>query len=86
MFLIKSFWYMTKKSREKPKYLENGKSFWGKIKRIFPHFKGFSVAKNCLRPKSAPLSLFLICSSVNFVHMVKKGKTSRGTALVFQIL
>ena len=38
-FLIKSFWYMTKKSTQIFKYLENGKSFWGEIKVIFHHFK-----------------------------------------------
>ena len=27
IFLIKPFWYMTKKSRQKPKYLENKNSF-----------------------------------------------------------
>ena len=48
---------------EKFKYLENGKSFKGELKIIFHHFKGFkgtSVAKNCLRPYSVPLSLFRI--------------------------
>ena len=49
---------MTKKSRQKFKYLENEKSFYGEIKSIFHYFKGLSVAKNCLRPESA---------SVNFV-------------------
>ena len=47
---------MTKKSRQKSKYLENEKSFWGEIKSIFIIFKGLSVAKNCFRPKSAPLN------------------------------
>ena len=55
IFLIKPFCYMTKKSRQKLNYLESEKSFWGEIKSIFHHFKGFSVAKNCIRPKSAPL-------------------------------
>ena len=56
IFLIKPFWYMTKKSRQKLKYLENGKSFQGEIKAFFIIFKGLSVAKNCLRPESAPLN------------------------------
>ena len=46
---------------EKFTYLENGKSFKGELKIIFHHFKGFkgtSVAKNCLRPDSVPLTLF----------------------------
>ena len=38
IFLIKPFSYMTKNSWEKIKYLENEKSFWGKIKSIFHHF------------------------------------------------
>ena len=47
-FLIKSFLYMTKKSRHKFKYLEKGKRFQGEIKKkiFFLVFKGFSVAKN----------------------------------------
>ena len=38
IFLIKPFRYMTKSQDENLKYLENEKSFWGKIKSIFPHF------------------------------------------------
>ena len=38
IFLIKPFRYMTKKSRQKLKYLENENSFWGEIKSIFDHF------------------------------------------------
>ena len=38
IFLIKPFRYMTKKSRQKLKYLENKNSFWGEIKSIFDHF------------------------------------------------
>ena len=38
IFLIRPFWYMTKKSRQKLKYLENKRSFWGEIKSIFHHF------------------------------------------------
>ena len=44
---------MTKKSKQKFKYLENGKSIRGEIKNIFHRFKG--LPKNCLRPESAPL-------------------------------
>ena len=39
IFLIKPFRYMTRKSRQKLKYLEKEKSFWGEIKSIFHHFK-----------------------------------------------
>ena len=56
IFLIKSFCYMTKKSRQKLKYLENKKSFWSEIKSIFHHFQGLWVAKNCFRPESVPLN------------------------------
>ena len=38
IFLIKPFFYKTKKSRQKLKYLENKNSFWGEIKYIFHHF------------------------------------------------
>ena len=45
---------MTKNSRQKLKYLESEKCFWGETKST--NFKGLSVAKSCLRPESAPLS------------------------------
>ena len=48
---------MTKKSRQKLKYLENEKSFWDEIKTFLIIFKGLSDAKNCLRPESSPLML-----------------------------
>ena len=47
---------MAEKSRQKFKYLENEKSFYGEIKKIFIIFKGLSVAKNCLRSETAPLT------------------------------
>ena len=47
---------MTKKSREKLKYLENDKSFWGEIKSIFHHFEGLSMAESCLRPENVHLT------------------------------
>ena len=46
------FRYMTKKSKQKPKYLENEKAFEVKYKAFFIFFKARSVAKNCLRPES----------------------------------
>ena len=46
---------MTKKSRQKPEYPENEKSFSGEIKSIFHRFQRDSVAKNYLRPESASL-------------------------------
>ena len=46
IFLIKPFCYMTKKSRQKLKYLENENSLWDEIKSIFHHFlKAFSCQK-----------------------------------------
>ena len=60
IFLIKPFRYMTKKSRQKLKYLENEMNFRGEIKSILMIFEGFSFAKNCLRPESATL---IRCSS-----------------------
>ena len=38
VFLIKSFLYMTEKSKQKFKYLENKKGFQDEIKSIFHHF------------------------------------------------
>ena len=59
--LIKPFFYITKKSKQKFKYLEIETSFKGEIKSsIFHIFKGFSNTKNCLRPESASLTLPLI--------------------------
>ena len=46
---------MTKKARQKLKYLENEKSFLDKIKNIFIIFKRLSVAINYLRAESASL-------------------------------
>ena len=56
IFLIKPFFYMIKKLRQKFKYLENEMCFQGKIKSIFHHFKVLSVTKSCLEPESAPLN------------------------------
>ena len=63
---------MVKKSGEKSKYLENEKSFRLEIKSIFHHFKGLSVAKNCLRPESAPLMFVKNKSNVNFVIFINR--------------
>ena len=45
IILIKPFRCMTKKSRQKLKYPENEKSFWGEIKTFFIIFKDLSVTK-----------------------------------------
>ena len=55
---------MTKMSRQKFKYLENKKLLMGNQKTVL---KRLSVVKNCLRPKSVPLStntheeILLVC-------------------------
>ena len=54
IFLLRPFLYMTKKSKQKLKYLQNENSLLGEIKSFFIIFKGLSVAKNRLRPASAP--------------------------------
>ena len=63
---------MNKNSRQNLKYLENEKSFWDKIKNIYHNFKGPSVAKNFLRPESAPLTSKIWESFPNYL----KKKTS----------
>ena len=74
---------MTKKPRQKCKYLENKKSFENEIKvKFFISFQGLSVAKNCHRPESAPLNTLatktgLLC---NFT------KTSKGSHFIENIL
>ena len=47
---------MTKRSRQKTKYIENEKTF--EVKKAFSiTFKGFLLAKNCLRPESVALKI-----------------------------
>ena len=46
IFFIKPFYYLTKKSRQKLKYLENEKSFWSEKKNHFSSFlKSFEFPK-----------------------------------------
>ena len=46
IFVIKLFFYMTRKWRQNLKYLENEKSFYGELKSIFHHFlRAFIEAK-----------------------------------------
>ena len=47
---------MTKESRQKLNILRTKKVFDMKQKTFYIIFKGLSVAKNCLRPESAPLN------------------------------
>ena len=71
---------MTKKSRQKFKYLKNENSFQSEINSIFHYFKGLSVGKNYLRPWSAPLKVsensgFEFCSH-------KPSKRTRNKCLI----
>ena len=77
IFLIKPSLYMTKKSRQKFKHLENENSFEGEIKSVF--IKGLSVAQNCLRPESAPLTLTRL-SAINSSYLIRFMKHNRLTA------
>ena len=52
IFLMKPFFHMIKMSRQKFKYLQKENR---EIKSIFIIFERISVAKNGLRPESAPL-------------------------------
>ena len=46
---------MTKKLRQKLNILKTKRAFEVKQKEFYITFKGLLVAKNCLRPESAPL-------------------------------
>ena len=54
IFLIKPLLHMTRKSRQKEKYLQNQKSLQGEIKIFLIIFKRFSVSKSFLRPETEP--------------------------------
>ena len=61
-FIIKPFFYMTKKQRQKFKYLKNEQNFEAEIKSFFLiNFEDLLVAKSYLRPGSAALSLSTNC-------------------------
>ena len=49
-----TFFHVTKKAKQKFKYLENEKSFQGEIKRFLIIFKGMPVTEYCLKPEGAP--------------------------------
>ena len=59
IFLIKSFFSMTNKSRQK--LILKKRAFKVKQKAFFIIFKGLSVGKNCLRPESAPAKIVISC-------------------------
>ena len=54
-FLIKLFLYITKKSGQNCKQLKKKAALVMKQKVFFINCKGFSVVRNCLRPKIGPL-------------------------------
>ena len=59
IFLIKPFFYLTKKSCRKIKIFEDQTSFKVKEKAFFIIFKELSVSKNCLRTQSVSLIQYL---------------------------
>ena len=60
IFLIKPFCYKTKKSRQKLKYLENKKSFWGELKSFIHRFwRAFNCQKLTQTCERAYKRLFL---------------------------
>ena len=61
---------MTKKPRQKLKYLENEKSFQVEIIAFFIIFKGPSVTKNCLRPEG----LFKGCDGSIYLTLIPSDK------------
>ena len=68
---------MTKKSRQKFKYLENEKSFTGQIKS-----KGLSIPKNCLTPESLPLSKFQVILCILNLHLCSFNGCFNGYSLI----
>ena len=65
---------MTKKSRQKLKYFENEKSFWGEIKSIFSFWKGFQLPKmSQIWECTFKMELFLFLWSF-ICHVVNIGK------------
>ena len=69
IFLIRSFFCMTKTWCLKIKYLEDKRAFKVKDKTFFITFKGLSFAKNCLRPW---IWLFICCKTKFFLYKTKK--------------
>ena len=73
IFLIRLFWYMTKKSTQIFKYLENKKSFWGEIKSIFHRFQTiFDCQRLSKTSECAFKSLILSLISCFVVGCIKK--------------
>ena len=70
---------MTQISKQKFEYLEKKTAFKVKLKAFFIIFTGLSIAKNCLRPKIAPLihnfsssaRIIIFFEITSFIHNVK---------------
>ena len=60
VFLIKPFFYMTKKSRQNSNILRTKRDFKVQRKAFLIIFKGFLVSKFCLRPESSPVIVSFI--------------------------
>ena len=69
IFLIKPFSYMTKKSRQKFKYLENEKSFQGEIKNL-----AVAVYFAILAPLQACLFVFFLSMFNVFIDFPQGNK------------
>ena len=59
IFLMKPFSTQPKSQDKKLNILRTKRTFKVRKKNFFVTFKGLSVAKNCLRPESAPLIITL---------------------------
>ena len=63
---------MSKKPRQKSKYLENEKRFLEQTKTLFNIIKGLLVAKNFLKPESAPLIISTMKMKKSAVYPAQK--------------
>ena len=68
---------MTKSQDKNLKILRTKRAFKVKEKAFFIIFKGLSVAKNCLRPESVPLTQFSNLYSLQTLEDIKKQQFSR---------
>ena len=83
VFLIKPFLYMTRKSRQKLRYLENEKSFQGEIKSNFHHFQTDLSCQKLFQTIECSFKLFLVAfiSLIRFnyfLYILRQGFNSLG--------
>ena len=57
IFLTKPFFYVTKNSRQKFKYLENEEGFLNEIKSVFHHFYRVFICQKLSQTGSLPLTI-----------------------------